>query len=756
MPESDATTSSTPGVGRLSRLLERLLDRRRARRAEAKLRAAEAKYRVLVEQLPLVTYIEALAPAGASLYASPQAEALLGYPVEEWLADPEFFAKIIHPDDRESVLALMEACNRSERPFAREYRLIARDGRVVWVQDEGLIVSDEDGVPLFTQGYLLDITARKESEQRLAAEHDVARVLAEAKALDEAVPEILRVICDTFSWEGAGLWLFDRQGDTLRCAITHGNLVPDAHAPEDTAPQEGLADEVWARERPVWRADGPGTGAYGVPIGLGRESLGVFVFQGRELRQPDDKLARTLGVVAVQVAQFIERKQVETQLRYQALHDGLTGLPNRTLFNDRLGQAMAMASRSAAPLSVLIMDLDSFKEVNDTLGHHSGDALLEDLGHRLETCVRAGDTVARLGGDEFGFLLLDITTAGAVEVVDRIRQALAEPFRLHGLTLQVGASIGVALFPDHGDSVEDLLRRADVAMYVAKRSGAAFALYDAAEDEHTPVRLAMLGELRRAVEERELVLHYQPEVMLRSGEVRDVEALLRWEHPTRGLLLPAEFLPAAERTGLMDALTRYVVDEALRQRREWSIAGHELNVAINVSMRNLLDHTLPDDVCALLERREAPASCLEFEITEHTVVADRFRARTVLERLSELGLRVAIDDFGTSYSSLAYLRRLPLHKIKIDRSFVASMTKDPHDVVIVRSTVDLARSLGLDVIAQGVESEEIHDALVDLGCDGAQGNYLCGPLTGDELMHWLDHRTIAEQRESAAVRSIDA
>jgi diguanylate cyclase (GGDEF)-like protein len=402
------------------------------------------------------------------------------------------------------------------------------------------------------------------------------------------------------------------------------------------------------------------------------------------------------------------------------------------------------------------MDLDSFKEVNDTLGHHSGDALLEDLGHRLETCVRAGDTVARLGGDEFGFLLLDVTAPGAVEVVDRIRHALAEPFRLHGLTLQVGASIGIALFPDHGNTVEDLLRRADVAMYVAKRSGAAFALYDSAEDEHTPIRLAMLGELRRAVDERELVLHYQPEVMLGSGEVRGVEALLRWDHPTRGLLLPAEFLPAAEKTGLMDALTRYVVDEALRQRHEWRVAGHELNVAINVSMRNLLDNALPEDVCALLEQRHSPPSCLEFEITEHTVVADRFRARTVLERLSELGLRVAIDDFGTSYSSLAYLRRLPLHKIKIDRSFVASMTHDPHDVVIVRSTLDLARSLGLDVVAQGVESQAIYEALAELGCDAAQGNYLCGPLTGDELLRWLDGRTVAAPLEPAAVRSVDA
>ena len=336
--------------------------------------------------------------------------------------------------------------------------------------------------------------------------------------------------------------------------------------------------------------------------------LGVLVFQGRDLREPDENLVRTLSFVAVQLAQFVERKQVETQLRHQALHDGLTDLPNRTLFNDRLGQALAVARRSGSRFAVLLMDLDSFKEINDTLGHHSGDALLEDLGQRLEACVRAGDTVARLGGDEFGFLILDVAAAGAAEVVDRVRQALAEPFRLHGLMLQVEASVGIALFPEHGESVDELLRRADVAMYVAKRSGSAFSFYDSAEDEHTPIRLAMLGELRRALDERELVIHYQPEIMLGTGAVRRVEALLRWDHPTRGLLLPADFLPAAEKTGLMDALTRYVLDEVLRQRREWSLGGHELDVAVNVSMRNLLDNALPDDVAELLERKGAPAS----------------------------------------------------------------------------------------------------------------------------------------------------
>jgi diguanylate cyclase (GGDEF)-like protein/PAS domain S-box-containing protein len=692
-----------------------------------------------VEQLPLVTYVETVTPTVTALHPSRQVDALVGYSVDDWLADPDFFAKILHPDDRERVLAQADECRRTGTPFACEYRFVARDGRVVWVKDERLVFADEGGTPLFTQGYLVDITTSKESEQRLDAEHEVARVLGDAKTLEEAAPEILRVLCDAFSWAAGELWLLDRQGDTLRRRAIHGMPASDTST-AGAASQEGVAQEVWRYGKPVWRGEARGLNAYGLPIALGDDLLGAFVFQGRGFRKPNAPLARTLRFVAVQLAQFVERKQVETQLRHQALHDGLTDLPNRTLFNDRLSQALAVAGRNGSPLALLLMDLDSFKEINDTLGHHSGDALLEDLGRRLEGCVRAGDTVARLGGDEFGFLLVNVTAPGAAEVVDRIRQALAEPFRLHGLTLQVEGSIGIALFPDHGESADELLRRADVAMYVAKRSGAAFAFYDPTEDEHTPIRLAMLGELRRALDEHELVLHYQPEVMLGSGAVRRVEALLRWDHPTRGLLLPAEFLPVAEKTGLMDTLTRYVLDEVLRQRREWSLAGLELEVAVNVSMRNLLDNALPDDVADLLERKGMPASCLEFEITEHTVVAERFRARAVLERLSELGLRVAIDDFGSSYSSLTYLRRLPLHTIKIDRSFVASMTRDPHDVLIVRSTVELAGSLGLDVVAQGVETEEIYDALTALGCDAVQGNYICGPLTGDELVRWLARR----------------
>jgi diguanylate cyclase (GGDEF)-like protein/PAS domain S-box-containing protein len=445
--------------------LNRLL---RKTSTEARLRAAEAKYRTLVEQLPLVTYIDALTSSATSLYASPQVETLLGYSVDEWLGDPEFFPKLLHPADRERILALVDHCNETAELFRAEYRMIARDGRTVWVQDESLVVIDEDGRPLFTQGYLLDITARKESEQRFAAEHAVARAVAESSTLDEAARRIVSIVCDAFGWETGGVWLLDREQDVLRPTSDNG-LGPTS-----------LAEPTRERQEAIWVS-----GAYAVPVMLGAAVLGVVEFRSHELRNPDGDTAGTIGVIASQFAQFIERKRSEEALRYQALHDSLTGLPNRTLFHDRVRQALEFARRADQSLAVLVMDLDSFKDVNDTLGHQCGDALLQQVGGRIQDGVRASDTVARLGGDEFGFLLVDVDGAQTAVLAQRIQETLADPFRVQDLTLQVEASLGIALHPEHGEDVDQLLQRADVAMYSAKRMGIGWAFYDAATDRAT-------------------------------------------------------------------------------------------------------------------------------------------------------------------------------------------------------------------------------------------------------------------------------
>ena len=443
-----------------------------------------------------------------------------------------------------------------------------------------------------------------------------------------------------------------------------------------------------------------------------------------------------------------ERKMAEEALvrqselnQYQALHDGLTGLPNRTLYNERIEQAIREASRRQTRVATLIMDLDNFKDVNDSLGHHAGDVLLTELGSRVRDAVRGADTVARLGGDEFGILLNEV--GGREEIIpalERICRALERPIPVHGLPLSIEASIGVALFPDDGTDAESLLQRADVAMYAAKEGNSPYSFYDEALDKRDPSRVMLVGELRRAIEERELVLYYQPKAHLGSGEIDSVEALLRWQHPERGLIYPDAFIPLAQQTGLIVPLTLRVVDEALEQCNRFLRRGLRLPVAVNLSTRNLLDPEFPDQVEAMLRQWEVDPGMLRFELTESTMIADPVRTRDVLERLSALGIQLSIDDFGTGYSSLAYLKRLPVSEIKIDRSFVMDMHASEDSATIVRSIIDLGGNLGLSVVAEGVETKEIWDDLQALGCPLAQGYHLSRPMPADALTEWLEAR----------------
>ena len=443
------------------------------------------------------------------------------------------------------------------------------------------------------------------------------------------------------------------------------------------------------------------------------------------------------------------RHQAEVN-EHQALHDSLTDLPNRTLFHDRVRQALTSARRDHVPAAVMIMDLDRFKEVNDTLGHASGDELLKQVGLRLEESLRESDTVARLGGDEFGVLLPKVVDAeAAVAVARNLRTTLEEPFTIHGLALQMEASIGIALYPDHGNDVQSLLQRADVAMYVAKEHPAGCEVYTRERDDYSPDRLTLLTELRRGIDRGELLLHYQPKADLRTGEIRGVEALVRWQHPERGMIPPDEFIPAAQKTGVIAPLTMFVLDEALRQCRTWSLQGLELCVAVNLSTRNLLDVYLPQAVGELLARWEVPAGLLELEITESTILADPVRAMQVLSRLDEMGVRLSIDDFGTGYSSLAYLKRLPVDELKIDKSFILGMDESENDEVIVRSTIDLGRNLGLCVVAEGVESPQAWSRLAQLGCNVAQGYYLSRPVPAEQLTQWLADRASRRRLRSA-------
>jgi diguanylate cyclase (GGDEF)-like protein len=447
----------------------------------------------------------------------------------------------------------------------------------------------------------------------------------------------------------------------------------------------------------------------------------------------------TLLTVVSYASQRLRRQAAEKE--EQALSDSLTGLANRTMFQEAIGAAISGSGRRKVAGAVMLMDLDRFKDVNDTLGHHNGDLLLQRIGARLDSVLRNTATVARLGGDEFAILLRDTHDRQAVvPVVRRVLKVLEEPVVVGGLALQVEASIGIAIFPENGRTVDSVMRAADVAMYVAKeqRSGYEFYDEDGHEHRHDAGRLALIGELRRAMDEAELVLHYQPKVDLRTGQAKGVEALARWTHPERGMLSPDEFIPLAERSNLLRPMTLYVLDTAMRQANAWRSKGLDVTVAVNLSMQNMLDLRLPNDLARLLTSWRLPAGSLELEITESTIMADHRRAQTILGRLSKMGVRLSIDDFGTGYSSLQYLQELPVDAIKIDKSFVMSMETDPGNATIVQSTVDLGHNLGLEVVAEGVEDMHTYNKLAALGCDYAQGYFLSKPLSADKLTIWLE------------------
>ncbi|HYY53938.1 MAG TPA: EAL domain-containing protein [Candidatus Dormibacteraeota bacterium] len=433
-----------------------------------------------------------------------------------------------------------------------------------------------------------------------------------------------------------------------------------------------------------------------------------------------------------------DRKRAERALEHRALHDDLTGLPNRVLLLDRLEQSILTARRHHGTFALLVMDLDHFKEVNDTFGHHAGDQLLAQVGPRLRELLRESDTVARLGGDEFALILSGAGDTAAQRVARGVLDALAEPFVVEGQALRIEASMGIVVYPQHGDDADTLLRRADIAMYVAKRSGSSAVEYDPAADEHTPARLALLGELGAAIERGELVLHFHPEVSLRTGKVVAMEALVRWKHPERGLIPPDEFIPIAERSGLMKPLTLWVLRHALAECATWQAAGLALGVAVNLSPRSLVDPELPQIVGALLDASRVSPLWLSLEITESVLMTDPKRATETLARLRRMGARLSIDDFGTGYSSLGYLHELAVHQVKIDKSFVKGVRIDRGSAAIVRATVELGHNLGFEVVAEGVEDEATTELLGRVGCDLIQGYYVAMPMPSDEVLGWIE------------------
>jgi diguanylate cyclase (GGDEF)-like protein len=501
---------------------------------------------------------------------------------------------------------------------------------------------------------------------------------------------------------------------------------------------------------------GPGTLGVRVPLDLGSNgppgSFELDVAAAPIVAAADSEALKSAGLISLILIVLylsllpilhVATKRIRRRLRdmndqvkemeHQAFHDTLTGLANRALFRDRVEQAIRTAKRDGSTVAVMVMDLDRFKEVNDTFGHQSGDQLLREVAAHIGTPLRDSDTVARLGGDEFAILAPAVAgPVGALAIAERTVRDLQRPHQVSGVEIDVVASVGVALCPHHGDDVDALLRCADIALYVSKASGAP-SLYALEHDHHSVDRLALGGQLRRAIQENEIMLHYQPKADFKTGNISSVEALVRWQHPERGLLGPGRFIPVAEHTGLIRPLTAYVLDCALEQWRRWYDQGIELTVAVNITGRDLFDLRFAYEVKDLLLKWKARPSCLELEITEDTVLVDPIRAHSILVTLHDFGVRLAIDDFGTGNSSLAQLKRLPVEVLKIDKSFVMHLLADENDEAIVRSTIELGHNLGLEVVAEGVESAQIWNRLRMMGCDIGQGFYLSGPLPAERL-----------------------
>lgn len=471
------------------------------------------------------------------------------------------------------------------------------------------------------------------------------------------------------------------------------------------------------------------------------------VWRQLEISVTDCRDDPKIGALLLTARDITERHDLQLRLAHQAMHDSLTGLPNRAAVLERGRDLLAQAG--GAPVAVVMMDLDRFKEVNDTLGHSYGDRLLSQVGPRLQALLRDGDVLARLGGDEFAVLMPGVGRKSAPTAARRLLEAFAEPFHVDGLDLDIEASIGVAVADDgrppsgdvdgdaHAAGIDALLRQADIAMYAAKEVKTGVEVYDPHTDGHNRSRLVLLSELRRGIAEGQLVLHYQPKIALSSGCLVGVEALVRWQHPSRGLLPPAEFLPVVEQTGLISLLSDAVLELALLQARAWLDQGHPIQVAVNLSARCLHHLDLPDRVRKSLTRHGVPARLLRLELTESALMADPVKALMILQRLHADGVALSIDDFGTGYSSMSYLKRLPVDELKVDRSFVLGMASSTEDAVLVRSAVELGHNLGMTVVAEGVETQKAVDQLTDLGCDVGQGYHFARPAPASELDVWL-------------------
>ncbi|MBX5441675.1 MAG: EAL domain-containing protein [Solirubrobacteraceae bacterium] len=688
------------------------------------LAAAELRYRELVERIPAVVYVCEYAEGYPLRYVSPQVEDLLGHPPEAFVEQPELWDELVHPDDRERVKRAETDAYANQTGDQLVYRMIAKDGRTLWVSDRDEIVRDDGGRPLFVQGVVMDITAQRRAEEDVREERDRAR-----RYLDLAGMVVLVLDRDgrVSLLNRAGHQMLGYPDGALLGCDWFETCVP---AEERARRRARFAERFAGREDPPDGVEVPVLTAYG--------EIRLMRFHHTLVRDDAGRVTATMSS-GIDVT---ERRRAEEQIAHLAYHDPLTGLPNRALLREHLHLALARARRNGTAVALLYLDLDDFKLVNDSLGHAAGDELLCRVAAELKRRTRASDLLVRQGGDEFLVLLSDLpredAESAARAAAVSLRGALTDPFRIAGAEFHVGTSIGISLYPRDAEDAEALLKHADAAMYQAKSGGPSeIVIY--AENPSRPIeRLSLSTRLRRAITEHELVLHWQPIVALDDLRIVGVEALVRWRDPDRGVLLPDEFVPFAEETGLIGRLGSWVAEAVCEQRLAWREAGWEPDVHLNVSPRQMAQRGFVADLVGRLGYGGMDLSGVTVEITESLALHDDGRAVPLLRELHETGLRLAIDDFGAGWSSLGRLRDLPVQVVKIDRSFLAGVPDSREGSAIVRAMLQLIDALAMEAVAEGVETDAQREFLAETGCPRGQGYLLGRPLPVDELDPLID------------------
>ncbi|MDO8680795.1 MAG: EAL domain-containing protein [Acidobacteriota bacterium] len=750
------------GLKRLAPAVQRELREAETRRerghAVAERRAADARFRNVLDTAAdavIVTdedYRIQIFNQGAEWIFGYRAEEVMGQPLDMLLPGRYIDSHRKHIQDFAQEPDSSRRMNKRSEVHGRR-----KDG-TEFPAEASISKLSENGKTTFTI-ILRDVTERKHADEELRLLQGITQAAGAAGDIHAALAVTLGKVCETTGWVLAQAWIPRPDGATIECSpawhCRAGGLEQFRIASLSFAfaPGEELPGRVWAAKQPVWVRDVAQDANFprapfakqaglkagmGIPVLAGEEVVAVLEFFVHAPREEDEHLMQLVSSVAAQLGSVIQRKRTEERLNFLAHYDALTGLPNRMLFHDRLRQAMVEANRHQRQTGVAFLDLDRFKAINDSLGHGIGDLFLKDVAERIARCVREGDTVARLSGDEFAVILADLRqVSDAARVAQKILDGFAQPFHVAGHELFASASLGITLYPLDGDSAEGLLRNADIAMYRAKESGGnACQFYAADMTSMAHERLALENALRRAIEEKEFLLHYQPMVDFHSGQITGMEALIRWRRPGHGIVPPDEFIPLAEETGLIVHLGEWVLREACRQCQSCGnkAGSAPLRLAVNVSPRQFHQGNFLKTVVRALNDTKFDPHRLDLEITESLLMQNAESVLEVMRELGALGVQFSIDDFGTGYSSLAYLKHLPIGHVKIDRSFVRDIPADANDAAIVTAILAMARSLGIQVIAEGVETKEQLEFLRAKGCDMAQGDYFSRPLPAEEIM----------------------